>query len=69
VYRYASAVYASSFSPDGSRFVISRADGRAAIYTLPHYSRSADELVKLLACRVPFEVEKAGLRPRERSCR
>jgi WD40 repeat protein/serine/threonine protein kinase len=57
-----------AFAPDG-RLLIAGDNGAAILTTLPSYRGSADELRRLLACRIPFEVADDQLRPRERSGR
>jgi WD40 repeat protein len=59
-------VWSASFSPDGRRVVTSSDDGTAAIWDLPTYDGSADDLDRLIRCRVPFEIVADRLAPRRR---
>ena len=55
-----------AFSPDG-RLLVAGDNGTTIITTLPRSQWTAQQLQRLIACRVPFEVVDDQLRPRERA--
>jgi WD40 repeat protein len=55
-----------AFSSDG-RLLVAGDNGTTIITTLPGYHGTAQQLQRLIACRVPFEVVDDQVRPRERA--
>jgi serine/threonine protein kinase/WD40 repeat protein len=55
-----------AFSFDG-RLLVAGDNGTTIITTLPRYQGTAQQLQRLIACRVPFEVADDQVRPRERA--
>jgi WD40 repeat protein/tRNA A-37 threonylcarbamoyl transferase component Bud32 len=64
IYPHGRQVWSAGFSPDDTRILTSADDGTAVIRELPTYTGTPDELARLFACRVPFEVEGDRAVPR-----
>jgi len=57
--------YAVKFSPDGSHVYSGGKDGRVASWSLDRTPRTADELARLVKCRVPLELSGETVVSRE----